>query len=283
MNLYKKILNITSIIKSDNVFMYAAQASFFLIISTIPFIMLLLSLAQYILPITEQTLVLTITPFFPSALKPTITAVIGELFYKSALPIVSITAVSTLWTSSRGIAAIERGIRGVYHTPPRTKFAGDLLASILYTILFVIITVIIFATLISGSSLIKFLDIKSPILHVIFSITSWLKWLITFFVITLLLALIYSAFSGRKIHFKRHLPGAVFTSIVWIIFSLIFSFYIENFANYSYVYGSLTTIVLVMLWLYFSMIIFLIGAEINVTILVIKIKNRNVKPTETEE
>ncbi len=275
MNLYKKFLSIADIVKADNIFVYAAQASFFIIIATIPFIMLLTSLAQYILPIDEQMLMQTITPFLPQALKSTAVTIIDELFYKSALSITSITAVSALWTASRGIAAIERGIRGVYRTPPRPNFFADIAANIFYTITFVIIAVLIFVTMISGTSLLKTLDIKSPFLHWLFSNTTFFKWLLTFSIITVILAFIYLAFSGRKMHIKRHFPGAVFTSVVWSVFSLLFSFYIDNIANYSYVYGSLATIVLLMLWLYFSMIIFLMGAELNVTVLVIKIKKRD--------
>ena len=93
--------------------------------------------------------------------------------------------------------------------------------------------------------------------------------------LTVIFALIYMSFSGRKIPLKRHFPGAVFTTFGWIIFSVLFSFYIDNFANYSYLYGSLAAIVLMMLWVYSCMIIFLIGGEINVTVLVCKLKKRN--------
>lgn len=285
MNLYKKFLSIADIVKTDNVFVYAAQASFFIIIATIPFIMLLISLAQYILPIDEEVLLQTITPFLPQALKSTAAAIIDELFFKSALSITSITAVSALWTASRGIAAIERGIRGVYRTPSRPNLFADLAANIFYTITFVVIAVLMFVTMISGTSLLKSLDIKSPLLHWLFSKSSFFKWILTFSLITVILAFIYLAFSGRKMHIKRHFPGAIFTSVVWSIFSLLFSFYINNFANYSYVYGSLATIVLLMLWLYFSMIIFLMGAELNVTVLVMKIKKRDFSKAgnETDE
>ncbi|HIU47977.1 MAG TPA: YihY/virulence factor BrkB family protein, partial [Candidatus Avimonoglobus intestinipullorum] len=75
--------------------------------------------------------------------------------------------------------------------------------------------------------------------------------------------LVYKTFSGKKMPYKRHLPGAVFTTAGWMVFSFLFSIYIENFANYSYIYGSLTAIVLMMLWLYSCMIILLFGAELN--------------------
>lgn len=277
MKLHNKLFKILKIISDDNIFVYSAQASFYIIISSIPFIMVLLSLAQYILPVSEADVLAMTTPLVPDVIKPSIQAVIHELFYKASGSVISITAVSSFWTASRGIAAIERGTRNVYHTPVRSAFILNALASIFYTIAFIFIMLLFLATSVFGTSILNFLELKSGFLCWILGKTSWIKWLFTFAVLTVFFALIYMAFSGRKMHLKRHLPGAVFTTVVWILFSLLFSFYIENFANYSYIYGSLAAIVLMMLWVYSCMIIFLIGGEINVTVLICKLKERNMR------
>ena len=57
--------------------------------------------------------------------------------------------------------------------------------------------------------------------------------------------------------------GCVFTSVAWAVFSYVFSIYLEYASNMSVLYGSLTTLVVVMLWLYFCMYLLFIGAEIN--------------------
>ena len=277
MKLHKKISNIAKIINDDNIFVYSAQASFYIIISFIPFIMVLLSLTNYFLPVSEADIMSLAKPLIPDVLKPLIEAVIHELFYKASGSAISITALSSLWTASRGIASISRGIRNVYHTPARQSLILDILCSMLYTIAFIAIMLIFLVTSVFGTSIMTFLELKSGFLYWILSKTSWIKWLFTFVVLTVFFALIYMAFSGRKISLKRHLPGAVFTTSVWIVFSLLFSFYIDHFANYSYIYGSLAAIVLLMLWIYFCMIIFLIGGEINVTVLIYKLKQRSMK------
>lgn len=277
MNLHKKLFKTFKIISDDNIFVYSAQASFYIIISSIPFIIVLLSLAKFFLPVSETDVLAILEPLVPEVIKPSIKSIIHELFYKATGSVISITAISSLWSASRGIAAISRGVRNVYHTPKRSAFVTEILASILYTVAFMFIMLIFLATSVFGTSIIKFLELKSGFLCWFFGKTSWIKWLFTFSVLTIFFALIYMAFSGRKIHLKRHLPGAVFTTLVWIVFSLLFSFYIENFANYSYIYGSLAAIVLMMLWVYSCMIIFLIGAEINVTVLIYKLKERNAR------
>ena len=74
----------------------------------------------------------------------------------------------------------------------------------------------------------------------------------------------YKGYAGRKVKFFSQLTGAFFSAVGWFLYSRFFEFYIENFANYSYIYGSLTALIIVMLWLYSCMEILLVGAGINV-------------------
>ena len=83
-------------------------------------------------------------------------------------------------------------------------------------------------------------------------------------------ALMYKFFAGKKVPFKNQLPGAIFSALGWVFFSLIFGFYINTFPDYSYIYGSLTALILFSFWLYWCMIIFLLGAEINLFVQVIR-------------
>ncbi len=274
MNIKNKIIDWSKIITRDNIFMYSAQASFYIIISSIPFVMMLISLAQFILPISESDVLIMMNPFIPEPVSGSFESIIHEVFFKVSSPVISITALSSFWTASRGIQAIERGTRNVYHTPRRVKAYDDILASFLYTVLFILIMLFFLTVFVFGNSIITFLELKSGVIHWIFSKTSWLKNLFAFVILTILFSFIYMAFSGKKIHPKNHLRGSIFTTFVWILFSLLYSFYIENFANYSYIYGSLTAIVLMMLWVYFCMIIFLIGGEINKKYIDSRIKHK---------
>lgn len=274
MSVKNKIIDLSTAIARDNVFMYAAQASFYIIISSIPFIMMLLSLAKFILPLSESDIIVIASPFLPEVVLSSFENIIHEIFFKVSGSVISISAISSMWTASRGIQAIERGTRNVYHSPRRSVIIWDFLASIIYTILFIVIMILFLTVFVFGNSIINFLDLKSGIWHFIFSSTAWLKWVFTFLILTVFFSGIYMAFSGKRLRFKNHIHGAIFTTVVWMLFSMIFSYYIENFANYSYIYGSLAAIVLMMLWVYSSMIIFLIGGEINMMVLVRREKRR---------
>jgi len=82
-------------------------------------------------------------------------------------------------------------------------------------------------------------------------------------VLAIFFLVLYKVVPNRKASFKSQIPGAVISAVAWSLFSLGFSFYLDYFDGMSNMYGSLTTIMLVMLWMYFCMCIVLIGAEIN--------------------
>ncbi len=261
--LYKFITEIVRNISSDEITVYSAQASYYIAISSFPFIMLLISLAGFFLPQYRETIFSSIQNIIPHAIQPAITAVASELFEKS-IPIVSISAATSLWSASRGIAAVERGICRVYKTPGRKNFIISSFFSIIYTVVFI-------AILLSTLLLQVFGDIILEMLNKYITLYSseiiLLKSFLFFIVMCAIFALMYYFFSKRTITFINHLPGAMFSSAGWMIFSYVYSIYIENFANYSYIYGSLTAVVLMLLWLYCCVIILLAGAELNKYIL----------------
>ena len=76
--------------------------------------------------------------------------------------------------------------------------------------------------------------------------------------------LTYEFLPNRRDRWMKHFPGAVFAAIGWMVVSWVFSVYVDIFEGFSNMYGSLTTIVLIMLWLYFCMYSILIGGVINV-------------------
>lgn len=266
----KKIIKIVSDIAGrideDRVTVYAAQASFYVIIASIPFIMLLLSLARYITPLSYNEIITAVNAIVPQSLQGFADSIIAELFGKSASSVVSLTAVSAVWPAARGVEAVARGVRRVYHSPEPKNFVRGILGSLLRTVIFIGMLLLSLVVIVFGGSIISMIAGRHSALAELFVTMQKLSSMVMFVVFCSFFAFVYSSFSTRKIKAIRQLPGAIFTTAGWIIFSAIFSLYIENYSNYSYVYGSLAAIVLLMLWLYSCMIIFLLGAELNVII-----------------
>lgn len=271
-NKYKRKFdeNITFITKfqSDKINLYATQAAFFLIISAVPFLMFLLSLMIYLLPINEAEFLNFFKDSLPVSLRFWGDSILSMVYSESTISVTSIAAITTLWAASYSIYALSQGLETVYESNNKTNTLKSRILSMFYTFVFMIVLIVTMGVVIFSKPLINLIDSFVPI-----ALRPGIQWLINILnmsdIFPLLLICIsfmamYKFLSHSKLKFRQHLPGAVFASSVWLIFSWIYAIYINNYSKISITYGSLANIVIMMLWLKFCMNIFLIGAEINV-------------------
>lgn len=248
----------------DEMTVYAAQASFFSIIAAFPFIMLLLALIQFIPTITKANLLQLIITIIPSTLEinSLIVNVIEDLYTNSPVAVLSITAVAAIWSASKGMLSIERGLNRVFGDEKKRNYIVTRVICAGYTIVFMVICLLTLVLLVLGTSIQSFMDrhlqILAEITHYVITFRTMLV-----FILTICFAVLYTYVPEKKQQFRKQLPGAIFSTLGWITFSFAFSIYFNNFGNYSVMYGSLTAIVLLMLWIYACICILFFGAEIN--------------------
>lgn len=247
----------------DEMTVYAAQACFFIILSVFPFMMLLLSLIQFVPMISRADLLSLVIRIVPDTLDSLVIGLIDELFSDSPMTILSVTAVTTLWSASRGILSIERGLNRVQEIESQKNYFLHRIVCSLYTIVFSLICILSLILLVFGDILQKrLLKLVGTVLH--FDILDFpIRSIFTLAVLFLFFLLIYSLLPAQKLPIRSQIPGAVFSALGWSLFSVAFSIYFKYFGNYAITYGSLTAVVLLMLWLYFCICILFAGAEIN--------------------
>lgn len=266
------VRRIADIAYRDHLSLYAAQASFFIILSIIPFAFTLIALLQFLLPDYAQVLDKLITDYFPELIEDAAKNLLISIESTSAAKLVPITVITALWSASRGAYAIGTGIIRVYSKAHRRNYVIDRLIFLLYTVFLIVALLLSMAFLSFGgvikNNLMNILGVVGPILDFILS----QRYLIVMLVLTFFFCTMYYLFTlivRKKIkqssadRFSSHLPGAVFSSLGWLLFSYAYSLYIRFFPKTSYIYGSLAAIAFFLLWLYFCMMILLWGAEIN--------------------
>ena len=237
--------------KKDEVTVYAAQASFFIVTAFFPFIMLLLTLIQFLPNVGKSDLLAVMVKIMPQMLHALIVNIVEDLYIKSPGTILSVTALTALWSASKGMLGIERGLNRIYGDFKRRNYLLQRLLCSFYTLL-------IFGKNIEHL-LLRFLPILAPTARIVIS----LRFLFAMAIFLLTFVGLYTIVPSRKQKPRQQLPGAVFTAVLWLAFSYAFSIYFSHFSNFSYMYGSLTAIVLLMLWLYICICILFIGAELN--------------------
>ena len=258
------IMLAASRIAGRRISVYAAQATFFIIISALPFMMLIVSVLKYIIPQTQGDLIMMSTRFLPTAVVPFLNSLLDEIYKSATIPIASVTTFTALWAASRGIMALCVGLDNIYCThSAQRSYLRIRAVSVLYTVVFMVMLFVMVLSFIGGKYAIRMSESKMPMLYGVFNFLANFPAIASFLILTLVFALLYKLLPGQKIAFADHIPGAAFAAGGWTVFSAVYSFYVDSYTNYSYIYGSLTAIVLLMLWLYFCMNIFLWGAEIN--------------------
>ncbi|MCI5492832.1 MAG: YihY/virulence factor BrkB family protein [Lachnospiraceae bacterium] len=247
--------------KRDNINAFAAQSAFFIILSAIPFLMLFSSLLQYT-PVTEGVLMNIINHTLPTYVAPFFVSIVEEVYNKS-IGIVSVAAVVAIWSAAKGFQYIANGLNVINGLEETRNWFVLRFWAIIYTIVFVIAVVITLVLLVFGKSLKMVILQYVPILAGATEMVLRLRGLIMLGILILFFAVLFQMIPNRKASFRLQLPGAVLCAVAWYVFSFGLSIYVGYFHGFS-MYGSLTTIVLIMLWLYFCMYIMMICAEVNV-------------------
>lgn len=260
---YKILKNFSRQLTLDHVNAYAAQSSFFIVIAMFPLFMLLLTLIRYT-PVTEHMLMESALSIMPNTLDPLIEQIIREMYSQSNFAIISLTAVTALWSASKAILAVIRGLNSVFGIDEKRNYFHLRIVASFYTIVFIILIVLALGLMVFGNSLLRFFGRNMPLLYEFAELFISLRALYVPIIFTIAFVYLYKIVQNKEYSFFDYLPGALFTSLGWIIFSYVYSFYIDNFASSTYFYGSLTTVVLLMLWIYICMYILFIGAEINI-------------------
>ncbi len=249
----------------DRVFLYAAQASYFVIVSVIPFICLLISAISFLIPADIYTVFETYE--MPREIEGVLRELIDQLLATQKVSLLSISAVFALWTASRGADSIRIGLERVYHERPSTDFFKQQIKSLISTIILLLVLVINMVFSLFGALIAELLNMT-----LLYKVITYFSVPILFVTMCAAFTIIY-AFVGKVGKAKwserimQHLPGAIFTSVGWLLFSYGFALYIHYFPSASAIYGSMTAICLLMLWLYICIVIILLGAEVNKLIL----------------
>lgn len=244
----------------QNISAFASSTAFFVFLSLIPMLILICTMIPYTM-ITEENLVMAITQITPDSMNSLLISVISEVYDRSA-GILSIAAVATIWSAGKGVLALIRGLNAVNGVvEDRNYFLLRLVASF-YTLIFMVAMLLSLVVMVFGNVIVGMILMNLPPLAPVFDLFFHLRFLFVWAVLILLFTLVYSYVPNKKQKLTEQIPGAIFAAISWSLFSWGFSLYVDTYEG-AITYGSLSIIILIMLWLYFGVYIIMIGAHLN--------------------
>ena len=249
--------------EEDHISEYSAQCSYYTILSFIPFLILLITLIQYT-NIEQQTLFDVISKIIPSSMNEFVLGIVKEVYSKS-IGTISISVIFTLWSAGKGLFALTKGLHSVYNTDEDSEKSVIYLriVALIETIIFIVLIMVGLVLLVFGNSLKSIIQEHFGALEN-FNVFSQIITEIGFILITFIIFLfLYRFMPKHKVTFKSQIPGAVFGSLALNVISFVFSKYLDIFKGFSITYGSLTTLMLVMMWTYSCFYSLFLGAELN--------------------
>ena len=259
------VLRVMEVVNSHHTGAYAAQAAYFFVLSMIPIILLLLTMVQFT-SLTKDYIMTAVLQAFPTTVEGLIESIVDQVYSQSGTTI-PITLLVALWSAGRGVLSITTGLNCVYESRETRNYIYLRIRASLYTVIFLIAIILSLVLSVFGNRIAIMLNEHFPVLVRLTDLVIRSRTLITLCVLTLFWDLVYKYLPNRKnigkTTMKKQLPGAIFTACAWQIISFIFSIYLDIFTGFTTMYGSLTMIILIMLWLYMCMYVILLGGEVN--------------------
>ena len=242
--------------------LHAANAGFFIVLSVFPALLLMLSLLRYT-RLEVGDLLELLGSILPEALWDTAQELIISTYQSASASVVGVSAVTALWSASRGIHGLLQGLNAVYGVTESRGYFYARAISLLYTFAFLVVMLLTLGLHVFGSSLIGFLTmIDNPVLIFLVDIID-LRFFLLLILQTLVFTLMFMALPDKPNRFWDSIPGGLLASTGWLIFSDLYSIYVERFARLSNVFGSVYAVALSMLWLYCCMSIVFYGGALN--------------------
>ena len=257
------IKDVIKMIRKPVMSVLPGQLSFFLLLSLIPIIMITGLIASFF-SISTDSIIDFISNSFPGG---TSTLLIPLLSGRGIDYSIIILIVSALLLVSKGTRSIMRVASTLYGSEDTNTIKEIIKSFILAIILMLLITFIIVIPVLGGKVLELLHNFKmvSIITDNIINIYNLLKWPISIFIIFICIKIIYTISPNKKIPGKTVNVGSLFTTILWTLATSLYSFYITHFSNYNIFYGSVSNLIVLMLWMYIISYIFVLGMSINVS------------------
>lgn len=242
----------------------AAQLAYYFLFSLFPFLFFLVTISAY-LPIkaSVDAALERAGYLMPDEVYELLKGHLDDLLGQTRPKLLTVSLLTTLWTASRGVDALRKALNLAYHVTesrPWWRTQMHAMAMTLAGTALLLVAVALFA--VGGGTGEKLFHLVH-LDHQYHVIWSWLRWPFTAMVVTFVAALLYYSLPDVKQEFRFITPGSVLGAVFWLAATWGFTFYVEHFGHYNVTYGSLGGVVILLLWLYMTGLIFILGGELN--------------------
>ena len=249
-------------IGDDDIFALGAQLAYYMVLSFIPFLMFLMTLVGFS-HLNSDAVLNLLSNVMPTEAFNLIQSTVIEIVDREQTGLLWISIALAIWVSSSGFKAVIKGLNKAYGVKETRSYIKLKLISMIYTILLALIVIATLFLFVFGDVIGDFFINVLEHPEFIYYIWNILRYVVVILIMILFFMFLYNATPCVRLGWLEVIPGAVITTLGWISISYIFAYYVNNFSNYSRLYGSLGAVFMFMTWMFITSMILILGGEIN--------------------
>lgn len=245
----------------------ASSLAFNFFLALFPAIIFLFTLIPYV-PIKgfQEELFILMQDIFPPTTFDATKSTIDDIVNNKQGGLLSIGFVIALYFSTNGINSLIEAFNANIHIKESRSLLMQRWVSLVLTLILSVLVFLAITLIIFSQNFVEFLQVKNILSETVAQIILDFKWIVLLILLYAGVSFLYYYGPARTEKLSLFSPGSIVATILIVLTSLGFSYYVDNFAQYNKLYGSIGTLMIILLWLYFNSIIFLLGFELNTSI-----------------
>ncbi|WP_125135921.1 YihY/virulence factor BrkB family protein [Petrocella atlantisensis] len=269
-----KLKQLIDKIEKDDIMAWASMLTLFLLLSLFPLIILITDFVAST-SFNDPNITEYLIGILPAPIFETIQTIAIDIEQNRSTQVIPAAIIIAMWAASKGILAIIQALNKAYDVVETRSYIKLRFFALLYTLGFILLIVLSLLLIVFGNTIYSFIENYITLPVFISPIVNLLRFTITMIFSMIFFVFLYNLSPTVQVGVVKVLPGSIFSSFGLIIASSAFSIYVKYSTSLSYLYGSLTGFMALVLWLYFISIIIMVGGEINAVFLSSHFKHLN--------
>lgn len=244
----------------------SAALTYYLLFAIFP-LLIFVSTLLGVLELDIASITAVLAPILPSDVVDIIRTYLEYVAANQSRQLLWFSLVFSIWFPMRSTGCLMHSLRKAFgRSAPENILLGQL-RTLLFTIWMIFVIGLTLALVVVGRRALYFLSGFLPLSETFISVWGYLLFIILGLVMAISLGILYQLALGQRRPLREVLPGVGSSLAAWLLLSMAFSYYVENMARYAQLYGSIATIVVVLLWLYMSGQVLILGAELSASLI----------------
>lgn len=244
----------------------SAALTYYLLFAIFP-LLIFVSTLLGVLELDIASITAVLAPILPSDVVDIIRTYLEYVAANQSRQLLWFSLVFSIWVPMRSTGCLMHSLRKAFgRSAPENILLGQL-RTLLFTIWMIFVIGLTLALVVVGRRALYFLSGFLPLSETFISVWGYLRFIILGLVMAISLGILYQLALGQRRPLREVLPGVGSSLAAWLLLSMAFSYYVENMARYAQLYGSIATIVVVLLWLYMSGQVLILGAELSASLI----------------